>query len=165
MSQISLTYNPVEDRMLLIVSNNINHPQWWLTRHMCKKLLEMLNAELTLQYELDKIQSLYKENKTNQETSFADKHQQALHDAAGRTEIHKKSTPAQPDALLTTRISLDKKPDNLVALYVYSRENHGICLDLDNNGLHIFLDMMLKVAIKGEWGLKQARPIENKLIE
>ena len=85
MSQVSLTYNPVEDRMLLIVSNNINHPQWWLTRHMCKKLLEMLNAELTLQYELDKIQSCYKNNKTDQEASFADKHQQALHDAAGRT--------------------------------------------------------------------------------
>lgn len=162
MSQVSLTYNPVEDRILLIVSNNINHPQWWLTRHMCKKLIEMLGAELSLQHELEKIQSCHHDNKS---ISLADKHQQALYEGAGRTETHKKATPALPDARLTTRISLDKKPNNLVALYIYSRENHGICLDLDNNGLHIFLDMMLKVATKAEWEVKHTRSMEDKLIE
>ncbi len=101
----------------------------------------------------------------NKSISLADKHQQALHEGAGRTETHKKATPALPDARLTTRISLDKKPNNLVALYIYSRENHGICLDLDNNGLHIFLDMMLKVAMKAEWEVKNIRSMEDKLIE
>jgi len=164
MSQVSLTYNPVEDRILLIVSNNINHPQWWLSRHMCKKLLEMLNAEVNLQYELEKIQSQHNPSKHLLDATLADKHQQALHDGADRTETHKKATPAQPEALLTTRISLDKKPNNLVALYIYSRENHGICLDLDNNGLHIFMDMMLKVAIKAEWEINQTKPVEGKII-
>lgn len=162
MSQVSLTYNPLEDRILLILSNDNNHPHWWFTRHMCKKLLEMLRTELCLQFELERIQAYSLQRK--RETCLADKHQKALHEGAGRTETHKKSTPAIPDARLTTRISLDKKPNNLVALYIYSRDNNGICLDLDNNGLHIFLDMIIKVAMKADWGIKHAITMEDKLI-
>lgn len=157
MSQISLTYNPIEDRILLIISSNTSHPQWWLSRHMCKKLLETLDAELNLQYELEKIQALQHSHNQTQSESLADRHQQILQDGAERTETQKKSTPSQPNALLTTRISLDKKPNNLVALYLHSRENHGVCLDLDNNSLHIFLDMLAKLAMKAEWQIKQTQ--------
>ena len=153
MSQVSLTYNPVEDRILLIVSNNINHPQWWLTRHMCKQLLSLLSAELSLQFELAKIQAQHSPKKTDD--SLVRRHQQALQRGANRTESHKNTTNEAINALLTTQISLDKKPNNIVALYFYSQAEKGICLDLDNSGLHIFLDMLVKVAMKGEWGIKQ----------
>ena len=153
MSQVSLTYNPVEDRILLIVSNNINHPQWWLTRHVCKQLLSLLSAELSLQFELAKIQAQHKQH--NARDSLARRHQQALQNGANRTETQNNAANESATALLTTQISLDKKPNNIVALYFYSQADQGICLDLDNNGLHIFWDMLVKVAMKGEWEIKQ----------
>lgn len=156
MSQVSLTYNPIEDRVLLIVSSIINHPQWWLSRQMCKKLLETLDAELSLQHDLENIQASQHNNAKINNIKSIQKIRPALNDT-DNCELHKKLIHNKAKTLLTTRISLDKKPDDLVALYLYSYENQGVCLDLDNNGLHIFIEMMSKVTIKAGWNIRQAQ--------
>jgi len=163
MEQIGLTYNPLEDRMMIMLSTNVSLPNWWLTRHMCKKLVKMLSAELSLTHKLESIQKKLIPNENFQ--TLAQKHSKAIENIKSYSFKNTSDVNYALGVELASRICISKKNHGLVEIYFYSSSKKGICLDLDNKGLHIFLDIVIAVAVKANWGITYNNCTVSKFLE
>lgn len=164
MSGIQLTYDAVEDRILLLSHQDVTSPSWWISRRNTVWLIQSLNSAVAAHYEtekiLQKVSKAQASEETNRNGSSDDQsteqtfHQFRQAHLEGKSTSVEKHTERIPDAQLypyARRIKLDLLDNNQVALMFSDGDQKGIKLEFHEQGVHQFARMCNEVVLQCGW--------------
>lgn len=161
MSGIELTYDSRQDRLLLRTGMGIAMPEWWLTRRMVFKLLNLVDSVTVSQYETEKMldQLTAGEHLSNNQDTNGDKENKTLkafqEEQAGENQskvTQSKHVGSQSLQFpLAVRIHVDITDQQGIRLILLDELNQGACLEFTHEGLYRFNNMLLAVMKKARW--------------
>lgn len=94
MSGLVLTYDTIQDRIILITQLDVQYNRWWLTRRMCQRMIKEISGQLKAQFDT-----------ANMLQSFM------MEAAADGGATDGSSTPA-PDASSSSEQSFNEQPSD-----------------------------------------------------
>jgi len=166
MAAMQLTYDAVEDRVLLRSNQRVSYPSWWISRRNMKRLVQSLNSAVAAHYETEKILKKVSEAKTS-ETSNGDgrtvsgeaEGEQGL-DAYRREklEVCNASIEKSGDAVTSAQrypyarvIRLDLVENNRVALVFADGREKGLKIEFSEDGIYSFSNMCTQIMQQCKW--------------
>ncbi|MGB0938019.1 MAG: hypothetical protein ACPGTQ_11225 [Colwellia sp.] len=163
MSSIAITYDSRQDRLLLKTGLSIEKPTWWITRRQTKKLISHIFAATKAQYETQKLLEQLSSSKETKPTTeeqgsaeFSDKGYEEFHQAHNGNSSpevsQSKKVNEQPEQFpLVANITIDLNSQQGIKLVLLDGKNKGICIELTQEGLYRFSNMLTLVSQKAAW--------------
>lgn len=164
MSGIQLTYDAVEDRVLLQSHQDVLQPSWWLSRRALLKIIHSLNSALFAKYETEQIlQRVVDGSNSNDSVSSNALNEQGARDdyeryrqgllegSTSRMERH--STPV-PDANLfpfARIVNVDVQESRSMAMTFSDGGAKGLRLEFQEEGLQLFVQMCAELVRQCQW--------------
>ncbi len=163
MSSIAITYDSRQDRLLLKTGLSLEKPTWWITRRETKKLINHIFAATKAQYETEKLLEQLSTNKETKSTTeqadsappvdngYAEFHQ--AHNGNSSPEVSEsKKVNEQPEQFpLAVNIKIDLNSQQGIKLVLLDSHHKGICIELTQEGLYRFSNMLTLVSQKATW--------------
>lgn len=167
LNQINITFNPVEDRLLLRVcaagpeSKNPAEFRMWLTRRFVRLLWAVF--EKALDDELEKIPQFTPDNKgvirrLQQEADLS----QADFSTPYKTP-ESLATPLGEAPLLLSKIRLSKNSRNQPVLCLNTEQDKGINLTLNTQLVNSLMKLLAQTTDAAQWDLGLMSKIANKI--
>ena len=149
--QITMTFNPEEDRMLLRVSTTAGSEyQLWLTRRFVRVLWGALISTMERHPELKK--TLQPEIR---EAMIGMRHQEAVATSNFKKphEQSKRNLTSNTGPLMVTSGSVTPLKNGTTKLTFKTLDGQGINFTLDENLLHAVCHLIITSSQKADWGL------------
>ena len=158
--QLSITYQPDHDRILLQVNTQAKEMlRVWLTRRMLLQFLPRLN-HLANQAEASKVDLMTANESTRQMlTEFKRQESVAKGDFKTPFNTEAKTWPLGQEPLLANSIHLRPKPDGIVELGFEEKAGlppRGFQINLDTALLHNVIHLLEAAVQASGWGLSAA---------
>ncbi len=150
-SQIQMTFQPQEDRILLRLNTvDASHFQFWLTRRYLKLLWSVLMDMLANDQQIATVKT-----RQAQKEILSFQHQQVAQkmDYSQKFEEQTQSQPLGSEPILLSRISVKNKPDGKQILSIQPEQGQGIDIAMDQTLLHSICRLIQDTVIKTDWGL------------
>ena len=164
MTTMQLTYDAVEDRILLLSHQEVSYPSWWISRKKTLWLIQSLNSAVAAHYETEKILQKVSEAQTSETTNRngspdTQSTEQSLHQyrqahLEGKSTSVEKHTEHFSDAQLypyARVIKLDLLANNELALVLSDGDQKGMKLQFHEQGVHQFSRMCCEVVQQCAW--------------
>ena len=163
---LQLTYDAVEDRVLLLSHQEVRYPSWWLSRKTILRLIQSLNSAVAAHYETEKILQKVSETQTSETTNrdgdtrseqpsqqqtFDEYRQAHLEGSATSVERHSEHISEAQQYPYARSIRLDLLENNRVALVLSDGVSSGLKLEFHEDGVHQFANMCLQVVRQCNW--------------
>ena len=160
MSGIQLTYDAVEDRVLLLSHQDVKSPSWWLSRRAVKAIIHNLNSAVMAQYETEKILQRVVHGGSDAEEGgsqspgdedFESYRKGMLDGSATKMERHSKpinDAGAYPFARVVT---VQLQENRRMALAFSDGAQRGLKLEFQDAGLQRFADMCAELVRQCRW--------------
>jgi hypothetical protein len=154
---IQLTYDFKQDRLLLRSGIDIDMPDWWVTRREVCKLLGVMGAVTTSQYETEKMLDQFssKPQATGEKDGGGGTYNEFHQAQAGESKSKYSQSPEseiKPSQYpLAITINVDMNKSQGIKLTLLNEFNKGACLEFSQEGLYRFNDMLRMVSKKARW--------------
>ncbi|CCQ74885.1 hypothetical protein [Magnetospira sp. QH-2] len=149
LSQISMSYVPLEDRaQLILIVDNGPDMRFWITRRFARGLWGVLLKGMEIFPDLKRVV-----NEDARQAMMSMRH----HDALQQSDF---ATPRQENSDLPKRVPMlvgaGVKPtetDGVITLTLKTRSRKAINLNLDERLLHALCHLLVETAVGAEWDL------------
>jgi hypothetical protein len=154
MNQINITFNPVEDRLLLRTTTKQNDAaleyKLWLTRRLVKLLIPILDKMLESQSNV-----LTQVSGDNRKAVLEFQQQAALAQTDFKTpySTEDKQNPLGSAPLLVSKIHAGKDQSGKPVLSLKDQENKGITIGMSAQMIHSFKTLLTGGIAKAGWDL------------
>jgi hypothetical protein len=165
MNQINITFNPLEDRLLLRTTTKQNDAaleyKIWLTRRLVKLLIPVLDKMLE-----NESQVLTQVSGDNRKAVLEFQQQAALAQTDFSTpySTENKQTPLGDDPLLVSKIHAGKDQNGKPVLSLKTEDDKGVSLGMTTQMIHSFKSLLANGMSKAGWDINLAPPRVEKPI-
>ena len=167
MSDIQLTFDSRQDRVLFCSGKNVAMPNWWMTRREVRRLLKSISTVTMSQYETEKMiekfsakscteQAVKAKAKAESRQKTCFNSYREFHQAHAGSTLTKVSQSTEVELSpenfpLACRTHIDLSHQQGIKLFIMSEYNRGVCLEFSQEGLYRFNNMLFTVAQKAQW--------------
>ena len=159
MAGLKLTYDALQDRLLLDSQMNVKTPIWWLSRRTTLKLYDDICRASSVQYAVtQQLNTMLADTKpladgsaNNEVSGFEAYHQQQLENSDMKKEVTK-SVDGSPELYpLVNFFIFDLLENNHIAIILSDSEVHGVRLEFHESGVHRLQEMLRSVMEHSGW--------------
>jgi hypothetical protein len=152
LQQISITFDPVEDRLLLRITtgkpSDLDEYRIWLTRRLVQGILKLLDRSITAEIMMD---PLIQQDSAGALQEFQQASALAKADFATPFSAAAARTPMGPDPMLITKIQIHKRPGG--HLLTLQTAKGQIKLTLNAFLIYSFRKLLADQILKTQWNL------------
>ena len=161
MSGIQLTYDAVEDRVLLLSNQEVTHPSWWLSRRVLLKLIHNLNSAAVAQFETEKILQRVAEGggsdvsndapDDNVDEDFESYRKGMLEGSSATLQRNSKPVNDADSFPFARVVNVDIEESRRMALTLSDGVKSGLKLEFHEAGLQRFTQMCAELVNQCKW--------------
>lgn len=164
MPGIQLTYDAVEDRVLLLSNQEVSYPSWWVSRRSLLRIIHSLNSAVFAQYETNKILQRVVDGASQDDSGssgvsdggvtsddYESYRQGLLEGANAKMERHSKPVPDAKSFPFARIVNIDVQENRRMAMTLSDGHAKGLKLEFHEEGLQRFTQMCAELARQCHW--------------
>lgn len=156
LNQISVKYDPEEDRLLLRMNTDSEEEfKFYLTRRIIKQLIPLMNKYFDKEQENVSANVMLDSKKEIKEFQ----HSKMLEDVKFTNEYKEAPKTDQPDKppILVSKVIMKSLEENKIRLGFFPKEKEGLEFVTNLKFLHSLYQLIINASKRSEWGLVAQR--------